>query len=102
MSNNCNFASGHSRHLVVVSKPGFLGVADHLRPFSGASKASEGNEQGRGAVGGQGRLQGVYLRHLRDKILVSNPIFWVTWNPLGPQIEFKLSLPSLIWKSMST
>ena len=42
-----------------VSNPRFLGVADHLRPFSGASEVSEGNEQGGGAVGGQGQLQGV-------------------------------------------
>ena len=39
--------------------PRFLGVADHLRPFSGASEVSEGNEQGGGTVGGQGQLQGV-------------------------------------------
>ena len=59
MSNNCNFASGHTRHLVLVSNPRLLDVADHLGPFSGASEVSKEDEQGGGAVGGQGQLQGV-------------------------------------------
>ena len=43
----------------LVSNPRFLGIANHLGPFSGASEVSEGNEHGGGAVGGQGQLQGV-------------------------------------------
>ena len=39
----------------------FLGMGNHLGPFSGASDQSEGQEQGRGAVGGQEQLQGVKL-----------------------------------------
>ena len=53
MSNDCNFASGHARHLILVSNPRFLGMADHLGPFSGASDQPEGQELGGGAVGGQ-------------------------------------------------
>ena len=34
VSNNCNFASGHARHLILVSNPMFLGMANHLGPFS--------------------------------------------------------------------
>ena len=56
MLNNCNFASGHARHLILVSNPRFLGMANHLGPFSGAS---EGQELGVGAVGGQEGLQDV-------------------------------------------
>ena len=57
MSNNCNFASGHARHLFLVSNPRFLGMANHLRPFSGASEQPEGQEQGGGAVGSQEGLK---------------------------------------------
>ena len=39
----------------------FLGIGNHLRPFSGTSDRSEGQEQGGGAVGGQGYLKGVKL-----------------------------------------
>ena len=39
----------------------FLGMGNHLGPYSGASDRSEGQEQGGGAVGGQGQLQGVKL-----------------------------------------
>ena len=31
----------------------FLGMANHLGPFAGASGRSEGQEQGGGAVGGE-------------------------------------------------
>ena len=37
----------------------FLGMGNHLGPFSGALDRSEGQEQGGGAVGGPGPLQGV-------------------------------------------
>ena len=59
MSNNCNFASGHARHLILVSNPRFLGMANHLGPFSGASDRPEGQELGGRAVGGQDVLQEV-------------------------------------------
>ena len=59
MLNNCNFASGHARHLILVSNPRFLGMVDHLGPFSGASDQPEGQELGGGAVGGQEGLQDV-------------------------------------------
>ena len=59
MLNNCNFASGHARHLILVSNPRFLGMANHLGPFSGASDQPEGQELGGGAVGGQEGLQDV-------------------------------------------
>ena len=39
----------------------FLGIGNHLRPFSGTSDLSEGQEHGGGAVVGQGQLQGVKL-----------------------------------------
>ena len=37
----------------------FLGMGNHLGPFSGASDQSEGQEHSGGAVGGPGPLQGV-------------------------------------------
>ena len=52
VSNNCNFASGHARHWILVSNPRFLGMANYLGPFSGASDRPEGRELGGGAVGG--------------------------------------------------
>ena len=59
MSNNCSFASGHARHLILVSNPRFLGMGNHLGLFSGASDEPEGQELGGGAVGGQEGLQEV-------------------------------------------
>ena len=59
MLNNCNFASGHDRHLLLVSNPKFLGMANHLGPFSGASDQPEGQELGGGAERGQEGLQDV-------------------------------------------
>ena len=41
--------------------PMFLGMGNHLEPFSKVSDPPEGQEQGGGAVGGQGPLQGVKL-----------------------------------------
>ena len=48
MLNNCNFASGHARHLILVSNPRFLGMENPLGPFSRASDRPEGQEQGSG------------------------------------------------------
>ena len=61
MSNNCSFASGHARHLILVSNPRFLGMANHLGPFSGASERPVGQELGGRAVGGHEGLQEVKL-----------------------------------------
>ena len=41
--------------------PMFLGMGNHLEPFSKVSEPPEGQEQSGGAEGGQGRLQGVKL-----------------------------------------
>ena len=59
MSNECNYADGHARHLILLPNPRFLGTRNHLGPFSGASDRHEGQELGRGAVGGQEVLQEV-------------------------------------------
>ena len=42
-----------------MSNPRFLGMANHLGPFSGASDRPEGQELGGQAVGGQEVLQEV-------------------------------------------
>ena len=39
----------------------FLAMGNHLEPFPEVSDPPEGQEQDGGAVGGQGRLQGVKL-----------------------------------------
>ena len=61
MPNYCSFASGHARHLILVSNPRFLGMGNHLELFSGASDQPEGQELGGGVVGGQDGLQEVKL-----------------------------------------
>ena len=53
----CNFASGHPRDMVLISNNRFLGLGNHLGPFSEASDQPEGQELGGGAVGGQEVLQ---------------------------------------------
>ena len=55
----CNFASGHPRDMVLISNNRFLGMGNHLGPFSKASDHPEGQELGGGAVGGQEVLQEV-------------------------------------------
>ena len=55
----CNFASGHPRDMVLISNNRFLGMGNHLGPFSEASDHPEGQELGGGAVGGQEELQEV-------------------------------------------
>ena len=47
--------------MVLVAKPMFLGMENHLGLFSEASDRPEGHKQGGGAEGGQGQeaLQGV-------------------------------------------
>ena len=54
-----NSASGHARDMVLVSKPTFCCLGNHLGPFSEASGQRECQELGGGAVGGQEGLQGV-------------------------------------------
>ena len=44
---------------------GMAGMMNHLRSFSGTSDRSEGQEQGKGAVGGHGS------KHASDLILES-------------------------------
>ena len=39
----------------------FWAMGNHLEPFSKVSDPPEGQEQGEGAVGGHGQLQGVNL-----------------------------------------
>ena len=39
----------------------FLGMGNHLGPYSGASDRSEGQEKVEEAVGGQGQLHGVTI-----------------------------------------
>ena len=46
----CNLTSEYARDLILVSNNMFLDMGNHLEPFSGASDASEGQEQGGGAV----------------------------------------------------
>ena len=45
--------------MVLVAKPMFSGIGNHLGPFSEASDQPEGQELGGGAVGGQEGLQEV-------------------------------------------
>ena len=45
--------------MVLVAKPMFWGMENHLGPFSEASDQLEGQELGGGAVGGQEGLQDV-------------------------------------------
>ena len=62
------FRKNHASHdgqicnmLDIYRDPRFLGVGNHLEQLLEDSGPSEGQEQGGGAVGGQGRLQGVKL-----------------------------------------
>ena len=52
-------ASEHDRDMVLVAKPMFWGMGNHLGLFSEASDRPEGHKQGGGAEGGQEALQGV-------------------------------------------
>ena len=52
-----NSASVHARDMVLVSKPTFCGLGNHLGLFSEASDQHEWQELGGGAVGGQEGLQ---------------------------------------------
>ena len=45
--------------MILVAKPMFWGIGNHLGPFSEDSDQPEGKELGTGAVGGQEGLQGV-------------------------------------------
>ena len=45
--------------MVLVAKPMYWGMGNHLGPFSEVSDRPEGQEQGGGAEGGQEALQGV-------------------------------------------
>ena len=54
-----NSASEQARGMVLVAKPIFWGMGNHLGPFSEASDRPEGQDLGGGAVGGQKQLQEV-------------------------------------------
>ncbi len=45
--------------MVLLAKPMFWGMGNHLGPFSEAQDRPKGQELGGGAVGGQEVLQGV-------------------------------------------
>ena len=47
----CNFVTLFLKH---ARNPMFLGMGNHLEPFSKVSEPPEGQEQGGGAVGDQG------------------------------------------------
>ena len=51
--------SNCARDMILVAKPMFWGIGNHLGPFSEDSDRPEGQELGAGAVGGQKELQGV-------------------------------------------
>ena len=54
MERNCNFGSDRARDVILVSNPMVsMGMGQQLRQFSGTPD-SGGQEQGGGAVGGQG------------------------------------------------
>ena len=59
MLNNCNFASGHDIHLILLPNPRFLAMGNHLGPDLQATVRPEGQELGGWAVGGQEGLQDV-------------------------------------------
>ena len=76
--------------MVLVAKPMFWGMWNHLGPFSEVSDRPEDQEQGGGAVGSQEGLQVVKSNlgsnsdseHARDMVLVSKPMFWGIRNLL--------------------
>ena len=59
VSNNCNFASGHAIHLILLPIPRFLAMGNHLGPYLRAADRPEGQELGGRAVKGQEVLQKV-------------------------------------------
>ena len=75
-------ASEHARYMVLVAKPMFWGMGNHLGPFSEASDRPEGQELGGRAVGGQEGLQEVNFNlgsnsaseHARNMVLVTKPM----------------------------
>ena len=54
-----NSPSEHARDMILVAKPMFWSMGNHLGQFSEASDQLEGQELGGGAVGGQDGLQEV-------------------------------------------
>ena len=54
-----NSASELAREMVLVAKPMFWGMGNHLGPFTEASNRPNSQELGGGAVGGQEELQEV-------------------------------------------
>ena len=58
-SSRSNSASDQARGLIFFLNPRFLGMGNHLGPFSEAPDGPEQQEQPVQAVGGQGELRGV-------------------------------------------
>ena len=56
--------------MVLVTKPMFCDMGNHLRPLSEAPDRPEGQELGGGAVGGQEVLQEVPIS--REKLMASS------------------------------
>ena len=54
-----NSPSEHARDMILVAKPMFWSMGNHLGQFSEASDRPEGHEQGGGGEGDQEALQGV-------------------------------------------
>ena len=87
--------------MVLVAKPMFWGMRNHLGPFSEASHKPEGQELGGRAVGGQEGLQEVNFNlgssnlaseHARDMVLVAKcfGIWGIIWDHFqNPQIDLE-------------
>ena len=70
--------------LILVSHTMFFGMRNHMGPFLWETDRSEVQEQGGGAVGGQGPLQGVKLLFwFWDLILMSHTIFFGMGNHMA-------------------
>jgi hypothetical protein len=66
--------------MVLVAKPMFWGMENHLGPFSEASDQPEGQELGGGAVGGQEGLQEVKFFNWGVTQLLSMLETWLWWQ----------------------
>ena len=68
----------------------FWTMGNHLEPFSKVSDPPEGQEQGGGAVGGQGRLQGVKVSLLEVVLCLLQPL-----HPV-PDLQVGLRLMKMV------
>ena len=75
--------------MVLVSNPRFLGMGNHLGPFSEASDRPEGQELGGGAVGGQQGLQS----SSKAKLEIYDPqMVYYLLQPLQPILDRQVDL----------